>query len=50
MDATIKELALISLTSCLAVGLACCYEAGYFALFFAGAAAFVEGLFFEFAG
>ena len=39
MDATVKELALIALLACLALGLALRVEADYFAMFFAVAAA-----------
>ena len=39
VNATVKELALITLLSCLALGLAWRYEAYYFAMFFAAAAA-----------
>ena len=39
VNPTVKELALIALLSCLALGLAWRHEAGYFAMFFAAAAA-----------
>ena len=39
VNAAVKELALIALISCLALGLALRFEADYFAMFFAAAAA-----------
>ena len=40
MDAKVRELTLLTLLACVGLGLAWAYEADYFAMFFAVAAAF----------
>ena len=39
LDAKVRELTIIALVSCFSLGLACAYEADFFAIFFATAAA-----------
>jgi hypothetical protein len=39
LDAKVRELTIIALVSCFSLGLACAYEADFFAIFFAAAAA-----------